>query len=705
LTQQQQTAPTTGFGASVITHQQLYDQFLQDRQFTHTDEQALGLKLLTPEETHKLLGHTREASIQLPYFDLDGKQTGFNRVRLLAPKSKMKYSQPRASGSHIYFPPTTGWRHVANDVDIPIIITEGEFKAWQLTKHVTSNALSYACLGLAGVTSWSDKQGLHLHADLMQILWRRKTSFADKSRKVYIIFDYDGKEDNGEPNEQVGMAETKLAVTLRGLGAEVTLCRVGRFSSGKGSKYAIDDFLLTGGSLGQILTATTTVMNGVDTLETKLYEFKTQYALFNGDVIRLRDGLVLNWGKAKIDSAQHFFIQMTPKANGGVSTKELPLIEEYKKWPKCCKLEHIGMYPEFQGLQITPTRCYNLFRDWAHEPLIGDPSPYLEFCQYFFQAEPHFAEYWHDWVANVIQFPYRRNNTSPQFIHDMQGMGKSAIPEFIAEMLGIGEGAPAATLGPDDLFGNFNGVLKGKVFVVVNEPSSDREDHSAKLKNLITGKEIMINNKYGAQYVIKNYVNYVFTSNKPYITHMGNSSRREAIYKCPTFDQKDIFDRVSNMMAWARKDGGKGFSFVLDWYLNRDITKFDPWAAAPKTKYKEQAIALSKTPTEDFAQELVQWIINNCGGKAALTANQIQVLCEKWGHDKNAKPQYIRKALAAYGDIEPSRLIKHNKKSTRYTIIVVTPANGESCLIENYTSLVRETEAALTQEIGNETAY
>ena len=356
----------------------------------------------------------------------------------------------------------------------------------------------FRSLGLAGVTSWTDKSGLHLHSDLMKIAWRRKTSFADKHRKVHIIFDYDGAGDDGEPNEQVGMAETKLAVTLRGLGAEVHLCRVGRFGPGKGSKYAIDDHLLNGGTLGQVLASTSTVMNGIDTLETKLYEFKTQYALYNGDVIRLKDGLIMNWNKAKIDSAQHYFVLTNTNARGQTTTKEIPLIDEYKKWQRCCKLEQIGMYPEYQGLQITPHKCYNLFRDWAYEPLVGDPSPYLEFCEYFFQAEPEFVNYWHDWVANVIQFPWRRNNTTPQFIHDMEGMGKSAIPEFIAEMLGLGDNAPAATLGPDDLFSNFNGSMKGKVFVVVNEPSSDRDDHSAKLKNLITGKEITINNKYGA---------------------------------------------------------------------------------------------------------------------------------------------------------------------------------------------------------------
>lgn len=658
---------SSGFAAQTTSYTELYSKFLEDRQFDNSDVQLLGLKLLNPDQTYELLGHTKDWSIQLPYFDFNGTITKFSRVRLLIPKTKMKYSQARASGSHIYLPPSVNWKVVANDVDIPIIITEGEFKAWSITKVIDRDNLLYAALGLAGVTSWTDKDGLHLHKDLMKIAWKRKTSFQDKSRKVYIIFDYDGANEEGEPNEQVAMAETKLAVTLRGLGAEVHLCRVGRFGPGKGSKYAIDDHLKANGTLAQVLTSTSITLNGVDTLETKLYEFKTHYALFNGDVIRLKDGLILNWNKAKIDSAQHYFLQSIPKPNGSTATKEIPLIEEYKKWSRCCKLEQIGMYPEYQGLQITPNSCYNLFKNWAYEPLEGDPSVYLDFCNYFFQEEPHFAEYWHDWVANVIQYPWRRNNTSPQFIHDMQGMGKSAIPEFIAEMLGMGDNAPAAALGPDDLFGNFNGALKGKIFVVVNEPSSDRADHSARLKNLITGKEIVINNKYGAQYTIQNFVNYVFTSNKPYITHMGNSSRREAIYKCPTFEQADIFSRVDAMMKWARKDNGKGFSYVLNWYMNRDLSNFNPYSPAPKTKYKDIAIAASKTPLETFAQELSIWTRDNLEGVGAFTSAQLQVLCDRWGHDKNAKKSYIAKAMLAYGEYH-EKVVKVDGKAARVLI-------------------------------------
>lgn len=687
---------SSGFAAQTTSPEQLYTSFTADRQFDDTDCKILGLELLTPDETYDLLGHTKEWSVKLPYYDFSGQSTGFNRVRLLFPKSKMKYSQPRASGSHIYFPPGANWKAIAQDVDIPIIITEGEFKAYQILKQITADGSLYAPIGLAGVTSWTDKSGLPLHADLMKIAWRRKTSFQEKHRTVYIVFDYDGKEEDGEPNEQVAMAETKLAVTLRGLGAVVHLCRVGKFGPGVGSKYAIDDHLLSNGSLASVLTATSVVMNGVDTMETKLYEFKTQYALFNGDVIRLKDGLILNWNKAKIDSAQQYFTQVNTSSRGNVTTKDIPLLDEYKKWPRCCKIEQVGMYPEFQGLQITPDKKYNLFKDWAHEPIPGDPSPYLDFCDYFFQAEPEFVKYWHDWVANIIQYPWRRNNTTPQFIHDMEGMGKSAIPEFIAEMLGMGENSPAATLGPDDLFSNFNGVMKGKIFVVVNEPSSDRDDHSAKLKNLITGKEILINNKYGAQYTVKNYVNYVFTSNKPYITHMGASSRREAIYKCPTFSQQDILERVSAMMRWARSNQGSGFSAVLDWYLSRDISNFDPYAPAPMTAYKQKAIELSKSPLEAFAKELADWTREHCNGEAAFTPAQLSVLCERWGYDAKAKTQYIRRAMEAQGESEPSKVIKINGKTHRYTTFVVTQSKVTQ---RSWVDIVAITEKAILSEL------
>lgn len=703
---QQQTVPS-GFGASVITPQQLYTNFLLDRAFDEGDIQSLGLELLSPTETRALIGHTNEWSVRIPYRSVEGQDTGFNRVRILAPKGKMKYSQARASGSHIYFPPTVNWKKVLMDIDVPIIITEGEFKAWQITKQINKDQLLYACIGLAGVTSWTDRQGLHLHKDLMQVMWRRKSSFEEKHRKVYIIFDYDGAKDAGEPNEQVALAETKLAITLRGLGAEVHLCRVGKFAPGPGAKYAIDDHLLKGGYLGEVLTATSVVMNGLDSLDVKLHEFSTKYALYNGDVIRLHDGHIMSFQKAKIDSAQHIYLQTTttPGRNGGqpkVVTRETPMLEEYKKWARRCDIRKVGVFPQYQGIKVTPEGCYNYLNAWAYDPTPGDLQPYLDFCNYFFRDEPEFANYWHDWVANIIQYPHRRNNTTPQFVSSMEGIGKSAVAEFIAEMLGIGETGPAIIIGPDELFGSFNGILRNKIFVVVNEPSSDREDHSAKLKNFITSKEITINNKYGHQYSIENYMNFVFTTNRPYVTTMGNNARREAIYKPETLTNQETRPLVASLMRWARAGG---FGHVLNWYYERDITEFDPYAAAPETKRKAQVVRLSQSPTQQFANDLIEWAKLHVGEVSFFTNQQLQIMYKAWyGEERMPSMKYVKAALAnlSPGD-EAIVLVKRDEAGGTKNVTAKGWMIGPNGVWEsnNKRAIAQATADAIAREVQN----
>ena len=693
----------SGFANLVAQPEELYNKFLEERQFTDTDTQQLKLELLSKEATQRLLGHTSEWSVKIPYFDVDGNVTDFIRVRLLAPRSKMKYSQARASGSHIYFPPTVLWRTILTDMNVPLIITEGEFKAWHITRASANEGLPHVCVGLAGVTSWTDKNGLHLHRDLMQFAWKRKTSFSEKSRQVFIVFDYDGAKPDGEPNEQVGMAETKLAVMLRGLGAEVHLCRVGRFGNGQGKKYAIDDHIIKGSTLGEVLLTTSIIMNGVDTIDVRLHEFSTKYAMYNGDVIRLHDGHIMSFQKAMIDSAQHLFVsvaQMPATANRAakIVTKEVPLLGEYKKWRKRCDIRRVGIFPQYQGLVITPDGCYNYLSAWQHEPIKGNVSSYTNFCQYFFRDEPDFEKYWHDWVANVVQYPYRRNNTTPQFVSSAEGIGKSAIAEFIAEMLGLGDMAPAIIAGPDELFGSFNGIFRNKIFVVVNEPSSDREDHSKQLKSMITGKEIAINNKYGAQYSIENYMNFVFTSNDAYITKMSNGSRREAIYRPTSLTNTETHAQVTSMMKWARQQNG--FGIVLNWYYERDISEFDPSQPAPDTKYKQTAIDASKSPLQAFAQEFSDWVQGQLNGCGAFTAQQLEVLCEKWGHDAHPRAQYIRKALLGYGEIEINKPITVHGKTSRYTIFRITSSELHLQKWGSLAELARNTTDAVTVELG-----
>src|SRR5438045_2897193 len=75
---------------------------------------------------------------RIPYFGLNGKPTGFYRLRLLdawTPKGEKKprrYMQPTGTAPELYFPPAPGidWAKIAGDPSIPVTITEGEKKAY-----------------------------------------------------------------------------------------------------------------------------------------------------------------------------------------------------------------------------------------------------------------------------------------------------------------------------------------------------------------------------------------------------------------------------------------------------------------------------------------------------------------------------------------------------------------------------------------------
>jgi len=659
------------FMAQTVKPSDLFKQDLAKRHLTDADVQILKLELLNPDQTQALLGHTKDWSIKIPYFDTKGLETGFTRVRLLMPKTKMKYSQKRSSGAHIYFPPTINWVTYIKDVDLPLIITEGEFKSWAIVKAVANEGLNHAVIGLAGVTSWSSKNHeTPLHKDLMEIMWKKTSGYEVKNRNVYILFDYDGKEENGEPNEQVAIAEAQLAKTLRGLGAIVYLCRVGKYAPAQGDKYAIDDHLISGKLLADVLiNAEQLSQVGTSDLKTALYEFRTQYAFFNGDVIRLHDGHGFSYSKAKIDAGhlRHSF------TNQQGQLRHVDLLDEYKAWPKKLNLKSIDVYPEYQGYTITPDGCYNLLKDWKYTPIDGDITPFLEFCKYFFRDLPEFEDFFHDWVAQIVQQPWKKNFTSIIFASSLEGIGKSAIAEFIANMMGVGYNCPAGICGPDEIFKEKNDVLSGKLLVVVNEPSSDREDHQKTLKHLVTSEFINIDKKYGLKYTTRNYINLIMTTNAAYVTKMSKNSRRDAVYMPKTLTREEGQMMYQKLEAWTKFE--QGFNKVLNWYMCRDLALYNPAAPAPTSTHKDEAVKLSQTSIEDFADELYDLIDNELNGVAAFRPSQIEVLAENLTGLKSIKAKALVYAFTRLGHVDMSATTRIDGVTTRFHVYKTKAGN------------------------------
>ncbi|NOU09376.1 MAG: DUF3854 domain-containing protein [Nitrospira sp.] len=97
-----------------------------------------------------------DSALVIPYFNPDGKPTGFERHKLFPPLVHQdgrvqKYSQEQGSDSELYLPPLHPWKQIAADPTQLIIITEGEKKA------ACACQIGLFCLGVAGVWNWKVK--------------------------------------------------------------------------------------------------------------------------------------------------------------------------------------------------------------------------------------------------------------------------------------------------------------------------------------------------------------------------------------------------------------------------------------------------------------------------------------------------------------------------------------------------------------------
>ena len=133
--------------------------------------------------------HIREYRERLDKPDLECASDGGLR-------EKNKYIQPPGRTNLIYFPAGTAARHFGR-YRVPIIITEGEFKAlalWRLANH-NSSVLRFVPFAFAGVWNWKgtsakiegpngDRRDVKgVIPDVDRIAW--------KGRRVILAFDAD----------------------------------------------------------------------------------------------------------------------------------------------------------------------------------------------------------------------------------------------------------------------------------------------------------------------------------------------------------------------------------------------------------------------------------------------------------------------------------------------------------------------------------
>lgn len=119
-----------------------------------------GITFLTREDAAKQLGFKLHPDIQslykIPYFDLEGKELDFFRVKVFPSyKDKeghtVKYLQPKNTKPHLYMPPLIDYSTIARNPSRNIAIIEGEKKLLAAVQDGLS------AIGIGGVWNWVSK--------------------------------------------------------------------------------------------------------------------------------------------------------------------------------------------------------------------------------------------------------------------------------------------------------------------------------------------------------------------------------------------------------------------------------------------------------------------------------------------------------------------------------------------------------------------
>lgn len=265
-----------------------------------------------------------------------------------------------------------------------------------------------------------------------------------------------------------------------------------------------------------------------------------------------------------------------------------------------------GMIPK-KGVRI-----FNTYRppdELAPDDGQGEPDEWIDLCTRLIPEEIEREWMWH-FMAHMVQRPGEKPNFGIALMGE-QGIGKDSI--WVPVAMAIGENN-ARTIGPDDLFGNFNPWVES-VLLVVNEIRPAREEHRhsdlyERTKPLLAAPPLMLalNQKFQKVRYVANVVRLVLFTNHRTVLFIAEDDRRLTVLESLLRRNWHVAEGKPNYFrdyyAWLKAGGA---AQVRRWLLTRDIRAFDAQGAALDTPAKARLRLLWNSPdsTLDDALERI----------------------------------------------------------------------------------------------------
>jgi len=393
--------------------------------------------------------------------------------------------------------------------------------------------------------------------------------------------------------------------------------------------------------------------------------FLNNYGTYNGAVVKLATGKTLSKVLARDEWGAKYTFQVEREGRPDLTVN--PIDQLFREMDRV-EIQRFGMWPK-QPYGYIGNGCFNYFTGWLTKPVKGDISIWFNFVDQVLVDIPGAADFFHDWVAHMVQKPWLKHHTFI-VLAGKQGSGKSLLGKSIADMLGTDStdvldqrSAPAMSTHGDSFLGHFNKQMQGKGYIVVDELGTDKRKSADTMKHYVTSATFEITAKYHDTVSQENYCNFLITTNESTALLVDEDSRRDVIFNIQQND-KDLMQKLGGELVKWQEAGGLGA--MLEWYLNRDVSSFNNFARAPRFVGFENNVFQSKTDNAIMCDAFCE-ALRSFGKVVALSPTHISFIVESLGY--TVKGQQFSRVLSARPEFIESKLIKSKGLSARFSVL------------------------------------
>lgn len=206
-----------------------------------------------------------------------------------------------------------------------------------------------------------------------------------------------------------------------------------------------------------------------------------------------------------------------------------------------------------------------------------------------------------DWIADLIQKPYRTNGCSHLFF-GQQGNGKSMLGDFISNLIGVNHCLNYSNI--QAYFKGFNHEQSNKLLFILNEIADKGEtfhNHDT-LKADITKNSLRVEPKGIDAYQIRFSSRYMLFTNNENAVYVETSDRRYTLHKVSSEKSNDrvyfapIFKEISDL---------KVLKAAFDYFASRKYNELDIMTAF-ETQYKNEQKEFNLNNSVKFIKEFIE---------------------------------------------------------------------------------------------------